>query len=58
MKFDLIPFNPISVPPDILLALRNPRAILIAGGVLLALIAGWLLFRPRKARVARLGGLT
>jgi hypothetical protein len=58
MKFDLIPFNPISVPPDILLALRNPRAVLIAGGILLVIIAVWLLFLSRKARVARLGGLT
>lgn len=60
MKLDLIPFNPISVPPDLLLALKNPRPVLIAGGILLALIAAWLLFVPRnrKARVAQLGGLT
>jgi hypothetical protein len=60
MKFEPIPFDPITVPPDLLLALKNPRPILIAGGILLALIAAWLLFFPRngKARVARLGGLT
>ena len=60
MQLNHIPFNPISVPPDLLLALRNPRPFLIAGGILLALIAAWLLFDPRnrKARVARLGGLT
>jgi len=60
MKFNLVPFNPIIVPPDLLFALKNPRPFLIAGGILLALIAAWLLFVPRnwKARVARLGGLT
>ncbi len=60
MKLDLTPFNPISVPPDLLLALKNPRSVLIAGGVLLALIAAWVLFVPRnrKGWVARLGGLT
>ena len=60
MKPDLIPFSPISVPPDLLLALKNPRPVLFAGGILLALIAAWLLFVPRnrKGRVVRLGGLT
>ena len=60
MNPDLIPFSPISVPPDLLLALKNPRPVLFAGGILLALIAAWLLFVPRnrKGRVVRLGGLT
>jgi tetratricopeptide (TPR) repeat protein len=41
-------------------ALKNPRPVLFAGGILLALIAVWLLFVPRnrKGRVVRLGGLT
>ena len=60
MKLDLIPFSPIMPPPDLMLALRNPQFLLVAGGIILALIAAWLLFVPsnRKARVARLGGLT
>ncbi|MEI2724353.1 MAG: hypothetical protein V9H26_12730 [Verrucomicrobiota bacterium] len=60
MKLDLIPFGPIMPPPDIMLALRHPQYFLVAGGILLALIAAWLLFVPRhrKGCVARLGGLT
>jgi hypothetical protein len=60
MNPDLIPFSPISVPPDLLVALKDPRPVLFAGGILLALIAAWLLFVPRnrKGRVVRLGGLT
>ena len=59
MKPHLIPFDPIILPPDIMLALRHPQYYLEAGGILLALIAVWLLFIPRnpKACVARLGGL-
>jgi hypothetical protein len=59
MKLHLIPFDPIILPPDILLAFRHPQSFLAAGGILLALIAAWLLFVPRspKSRVARLGGL-
>ncbi len=39
--------------------MRNPKYLLFAGGILLALIAAWLLFVPRnrKSCVARLGGL-
>jgi hypothetical protein len=45
-------------PPDLLLALRHPQYFLAAGGILLALIAVWLLLAsPRKNRVAKLGGL-
>jgi type IV secretion system coupling TraD/TrwB family protein len=60
VNFYVVPFNPIIVPPDLLLALKYPRPVLIATSILLALIAAWLLFVPRnsKARVARLGGLT
>jgi len=45
-------------PPDLMLALRHPQYVLAAGGILLALIAAWLLFAsPRKTQVAKLGGL-
>jgi hypothetical protein len=45
-------------PPDLLLALRHPQYFLAAGGILLALIAAWLLLAsPRKKHVAKLGGL-
>ncbi len=60
MTLQLIPFSPIVFPPDLILALRNPRYFFVTGGILLAFIAAWLLFSPRgrKARVARLGRLT
>lgn len=60
MKLDLVPFRPISVPPDFVLALRNPRYFLFAAGIMLVLIAAWILLTPRnrKSHVARLGGLT
>jgi hypothetical protein len=59
IKLGLIPFGPIMPPPDLILALRNPQYCLAAGGILLALLAAWLLFGPRgdKNCVARLGGL-
>jgi len=59
VKLDVIPFGPIMPPPDLILALRNPKYFLVAGGILLALIAAWLLCAPRnrKGWVARLGGL-
>lgn len=58
MKLDLITFDPIMPPPDILLALRYPQYYLVAGGILLTLIAVWLLLAsPRKSHVAKLGGL-
>jgi len=58
MKLHLIPFDPIILPPDIMLAMRHPQYFLAAGGILLALIAVWLLFIPAipKGCVARLGG--
>ena len=59
MKLHLIPFNPIILPPDIMVAFRHPHYFFAAGGILLTLIAVWLLFVPRnpKSCVARLGGL-
>lgn len=59
MKLDLIPFGPIMPPPDLMLALKNPKYVMVAGGMLLALFAAWLLFSPRnrKGYVAKLGGL-
>ena len=58
MKLDLIPFGPIMPPPDLILALRHPQCFLAAGGILLALIAAWLLLSsPGKKHVAKLGGL-
>jgi hypothetical protein len=58
MKLDLMPFGPIMPPPDLLLALRHPQYFFVAGGILLALIAAWLLLAsPRKNHVAKLGGL-
>jgi hypothetical protein len=60
MKFHFVPFGPIMPPPDLLLALRNPTYLMLAGGIGLALIAALLLLAPRnrKGVVARLGGLT
>jgi len=58
VKLDLIPFGPIMPPPDLILALRHPQYFLSAGGILLALIAAWLLLKsPRNYHVAKLGGL-
>jgi len=59
VKLDFMPFSPIAFPPDLELLLRNPRYLLIVGGIVLALLAVWLLFGPRKGSFAtRLGGLT
>jgi hypothetical protein len=59
VKLDFLPFSPIAFPPDLELLLRNPKYVLLIGGIVLALLAAWLLFAPRKgAFVARLGGLT
>ncbi len=60
MKLDVIPFGPIMPPPDLLLAMRNPKYFMVAGGIMLVLFAAWLLFSPRnrKGYVAKLGGLT
>ena len=59
VTFKFIPFGPIMPSPDLIRALGNPKYLLIAGGILLALIAAWLLFIPRnrKGHVARLGSL-
>ena len=60
MKIDFVPFSPMPFPPDLLLALRHPKQFLLASGILLLLVAAWVLFVPRKRRtcVVRLGGLT
>jgi hypothetical protein len=58
VKLDIIPFGPIMPPPDLILALRHPQYILAAGGILLVLVAAWLLLKsPRKSYVAKLGSL-
>lgn len=59
MKLDVIPFGPIMPSPDLILALRNPQYVSVAGGIFLTLIAAWLLFVPRNCKncVVRLGGL-
>jgi hypothetical protein len=59
MNLHLIPFDPIILPPDIMLALRHPPYLYAFGGIVLAFIAAWLLFVPRNRNgcVARLGGL-
>ena len=57
-----LPFGPSSpvMPPDLLLELKTPRYLLVMGGILLALLAMWALFFPRKPNgyVAKLGRLT
>lgn len=59
VKLEFIPFSPIAFPPDLEWLLRHPRLFMLAGGILLALVAAWLLFKPSKGGfVARLGGLT
>jgi type IV secretory pathway TraG/TraD family ATPase VirD4 len=57
MKLDFMPIHPVSLPFD--LVVRHSRDLLLAVGLLLAEIAAWLLFVPRKRQpcVARLGGL-
>lgn len=54
----LIQFGPI-MPPDLILLLRHPQYLFFAGGVLLMLLALWLLFFAGNTTrcVARLGGL-
>lgn len=56
MKF--MQFGPI-MPPDLILGLRYPQYVFAACGILLMLLALWLLFFSgnRKPCVARLGGL-
>jgi hypothetical protein len=57
MKLNFMPIRPVSLPLD--LVARHSRDLLLAGGLLLAGMAVWLLFVPRKRQpcVARLGGL-
>lgn len=59
VKLDLLPFDRLGIPPDIVPALRNPEHVMLAAGIFLILTAAWLLFAPRrKGCVARLGGLS
>ena len=60
MKFNFTPFSPTIFPPDFLILLKYPKPLFLASGILLAVIAVWLLFVPRirKGHVAKLGGLT
>ncbi len=53
MKLHLIPFDPVILPPDLMLALRHPQYFFAAGGILLTLIAVWLLFVPRDLKSLR-----
>jgi hypothetical protein len=60
MNLDFLPSGPITFLPDALRHVHLSRHWLLAGGILLALFALWLLFHPRKRQrhAARLGGLT
>lgn len=59
MKLDFTPFSPLVFPPDLEWLLRHPQYLMLAGGIVSALIAAWLLFKPgRRGYVARLGGLS
>jgi Type IV secretion-system coupling protein DNA-binding domain len=59
VMLDFLPISPIAFPPDLELLVRHPQYLMLAGGILLALISAWLLFKPGKGgHVARLGGLT
>jgi hypothetical protein len=60
MNLDYLPTGPFTYVQDAWRELHLPRHMLLAGGILLVLLAGWLLFVPRKRKghVARLGGLT
>ncbi|MBK9137765.1 MAG: type IV secretion system DNA-binding domain-containing protein [Verrucomicrobia bacterium] len=54
-----MPISPIAFPPDLELMLRHPQYLLLAGAIVSALVAAWLLFAPtQRGFVARLGGLT
>ncbi len=59
MTMKLLPFGPISPPPDLQFLAANQRVLLVAGAAFLAVVALWLLFVPRgRSRiVARLGSL-
>jgi type IV secretory pathway TraG/TraD family ATPase VirD4 len=58
MKLNFTPIHPVHLPLDLMT--KHTRDLLLAGGILLAGMATWLLFVPRKRNqhVARLGGLT
>jgi hypothetical protein len=59
VKLDFMPISPIAFPPDLEVMLRHPQYLLLAGAIVSALVAAWLLFAPAKRGfAARLGGLT
>jgi len=60
MNLDFLHTGPITFLSNVIRHVHLSRHWLLAGGILLALFALWLLFHPRKRRghAARLGGLT
>jgi len=59
VKLDFMPISPVAFPPDLEVMFRHPQYLLLAGAIVSALVAAWLLFAPAKRGfVARLGGLT
>ena len=48
MKLDFIPFSPIAFPPDLEWLLVHPQYYMLAGGIMLALVAAWLFVRRGK----------
>ncbi len=59
MKLDFLPFAPFNFPPDLMHTLKTSRPLLMAAGVVLVLVAMWLLLPGKRAKkVARLGGLS
>jgi hypothetical protein len=58
MKLPFGPISPITLPVDLIP--QNPQQLMLVGGILLSLLAAWLLFLPgnRRNHVVRLGGLT
>jgi hypothetical protein len=60
MNLNFLPTGQLQAFADAVRDFHLPRPLLFAGGILLVLLAAWLLLMPqkRKVRVARLGGLT
>jgi hypothetical protein len=59
MNLDLSSLGPFHFPSDLLQTLKTSRALLMAAGLVLVLVAVWILTpRKRPNKVARLGGLT
>ena len=58
MMLDFLPFGPFHLKPDWLQTLKTSRPLLMAAGIILILLAIWLLLPGKRPnRVARLGGL-